>query len=57
VAFRRDGEDRAVQPGMSVQADVTTDRRRVIEFFLSPVVKYMDAGLKSDETSTVTHVV
>jgi hypothetical protein len=31
---------------MTVQADITTDRRRVIEFFLSPVVKYMDEGLK-----------
>jgi hemolysin D len=44
--FVVDGEVRPVQSGMTVQADITTDRRRVIEFFLSPVVKYMDEGLK-----------
>jgi hemolysin D len=35
-----------LQAGMTVQADIKTDRRRVIEFFLSPVVKYMDEGMK-----------
>jgi hemolysin D len=45
-AFQIRGDNRAVQSGMTVQADITTDRRRVIEFFLSPVMKYMDEGLK-----------
>jgi hemolysin D len=40
----RDGW-RPVQSGMTVQADITTDHRRVIDFFLSPVVKYLDEGL------------
>jgi hemolysin D len=31
---------------MTVHADITTDKRRVIEFFLSPVVKYLDEGMK-----------
>jgi hemolysin D len=44
--FRVAGEWRPAQSGMTVQADITTDRRRVIEFFLSPVVKYLDEGLK-----------
>jgi hemolysin D len=44
--FIVNGQPRSVQSGMTVQADITTDRRRVIEFFLSPVVKYMDEGLK-----------
>lgn len=44
--FRVAGTLHPVQPGMTVQADITTDRRRVIEFFLSPVVKYLDEGLK-----------
>jgi membrane fusion protein, hemolysin D len=35
-----------VGSGMTVQADITTDRRRVIDFFLSPVVKYLDEGMK-----------
>jgi hemolysin D len=45
-AFRIGGEQRAIQPGMTVQADIVTDRRRVIEFFLSPVTKYMAEGLR-----------
>jgi hemolysin D len=44
--FVVDGEPRPVQSGMTVQADITTDWRRVIEFFLSPVVKYLDEGVK-----------
>jgi hemolysin D len=43
--FRVAGEIRPVQAGMTVQVDITTDRRRVIDFFLSPVVKYLDEGL------------
>jgi hypothetical protein len=34
-----------IQPGMTVQANITTDSRRVIEFLLSAVVKYMDVKI------------
>ena len=44
--FVVDGEPRPVVSGMTVQADITTDRRRVMDFFLSPVVKYLDEGMK-----------
>ena len=44
--FRVNGETRPLQAGMTVQADITTDKRRVIDFFLSPVIKYLDEGLK-----------
>jgi hemolysin D len=44
--FVVDGAARLIQSGMTVQADIVTDRRRVIDFFLSPVVKYLDEGLK-----------
>ena len=44
--FVVDGESRPVLSGMTVQADIMTDRRRVIDFFLSPVVKYLDEGMK-----------
>ena len=44
--FVVNGEPRPVVSGMTVQADITTDRRRVIDFFLSPVVKYLDEGMK-----------
>lgn len=37
-----DGKPAALQAGMTVQADIATDRRRVIEFLLSPVIKYLD---------------
>ena len=35
-----------IQAGMTVQADITTDHRRIIDFFLSPMIKYLDEGLK-----------
>ena len=44
--LRINGESRAVQSDMTVQADIVTDRRRVIEFFLSPVVRYLREGLQ-----------
>lgn len=44
--FVVEAESRPVVSGMTVQADITTDRRRVIDFFLSPVVKYLDEGMK-----------
>jgi hemolysin D len=44
--FIVDGAERPIQSGMTVQADIVTDRRRVIDFFLSPVTKYLDEGLK-----------
>lgn len=41
-----DGRDVPLSAGMTVKADITTDNRRIIEFFLSPIVKYLDEGLK-----------
>ena len=46
TTFIVDGKDTPIQAGMTVQADIVTDHRRVIEFFLSPVTKYLDEGLK-----------
>lgn len=40
------GKPAILQAGMTAQADIKTDRRRVIEFFLAPVIKYMDEGMK-----------
>lgn len=45
-AFMVNGQRRSVEPGMTVQADILTGRRRVIDFFLSPVVKYLNEGLR-----------
>jgi hemolysin D len=44
--FVVEGEPRSIGAGMTVQADITMDLRRVIDFFLSPVVKYLDEGMK-----------
>lgn len=46
TSFAVNGEKTPIQAGMTLQADVITDHRRVIEFFLSPVVKYLDEGMK-----------
>lgn len=34
-----------VSPGMAVSVEVKTNKRRIIEFFLSPIVKYADESL------------
>ncbi len=42
----KDGSVYPVKPGMSVMAEINVGKRRVIEFFLFPVIKYLDEGLK-----------
>lgn len=39
------GSIQSTSSGMTVQADIKTDRRRVIQFFLAPVLKYIDVGM------------
>lgn len=40
------GQRVALSPGMSVTAEVKTDQRRVIEYFLSPLQQHMDESLR-----------
>ncbi len=40
-----DGEIKRLEIGMSVIAEVKTGKRRVIELFIYPIIKYMDEGL------------
>jgi hemolysin D len=40
-----DGRDVAVSPGMAVTVEIKTGKRRIIEFFLSPIVKYAKESL------------
>jgi len=35
----------SIQPGMSVTAELKVGKRRVIEFFIYPLIKYFDEGL------------
>ncbi len=40
-----DGKDVPLSPGMAVSVEVKTGKRRIIEFFLSPIIKYANEGL------------
>ena len=40
-----EGEIKRLEIGMSVIAEVKTGKRRVIELFIYPIIKYMDEGL------------
>jgi hemolysin D len=42
----KNGDVYKVKPGMTVTAEVNVSKRRVIEFFLFPVIRYLDEGLK-----------
>ena len=40
------GTLRPMAVGMTVQADIVTDSRRIVEFFLAPIMKHWDEGMK-----------
>ena len=40
------GKDISLIPGMAVTAEVKTGRRRIIEFFLSPLVRAKNEGIR-----------
>ncbi|QKF65212.1 HlyD family type I secretion periplasmic adaptor subunit [Campylobacter corcagiensis] len=40
-----EGELKDIEPGMSVTAEIKTGKRRVIELFIYPLIKYLDEGL------------
>jgi hemolysin D len=40
-----DGEKLPINAGMSVSAEMKVGKRRVIEFFVYPIVKYLDEGM------------
>ena len=40
-----EGKDISISPGMAVTAEIKTGKRRVIEFFISPFIKYVDESL------------
>jgi hemolysin D len=46
VLKTKNGDTHKVKPGMSVLAEVNVGRRRVVEFFLFPLIRYLDEGLK-----------
>jgi hemolysin D len=40
-----DGTKHPMSAGMTVTVDIRTGRRRVLDFFLDPVIKYINNGL------------
>jgi len=42
----KDGTVFPLRPGMAVTTEINVGKRRVIEFFLFPIIKYLDEGLK-----------
>lgn len=41
-----DGQTIALSPSMSALAEVKTDQRRIIDFFISPVLRYRDGAFR-----------
>ena len=44
--IKADGQVIRLKPGMSVTAEIKTGKRRVIEYLLSPVMKYLDESMR-----------
>ncbi|MDZ4379980.1 MAG: HlyD family efflux transporter periplasmic adaptor subunit [Parvibaculum sp.] len=46
MTIRADGEDMLLTPGMSVTVEVKTGKRRVIEYILTPLLRYRDEAIR-----------
>jgi hemolysin D len=44
---RIEGVDTAVTTGMSLTAEVNLGKRRIIDFFIYPLIKYLDEGISA----------
>lgn len=40
-----EGKDEEIRTGMSLNAEINVGKRRIIEFFIYPLIKYLDEGL------------
>ncbi len=45
VFLHVEGEDRYLMPGMSATAELKVGKRRIIEFFIYPLIKYFNEGI------------
>lgn len=43
--FKIEGQPLSISSGMSLTAEIKTGKRRIIEFFIYPLIKYLDEGL------------
>ena len=46
TAVMVEGKKVPVTSGMSLTAEIKVGKRRVIEFFIYPIIKYLDEGIK-----------
>ena len=40
-----EGKNEEIRTGMSLNAEINVGKRRIIEFFIYPLIKYLDEGL------------
>ena len=40
-----EGKDENIRTGMTLTAEVNVGKRRIIEFFIYPLIKYLDEGM------------
>lgn len=40
-----DGQEKKIEPGMNITAEIKVSKRRVIELFIYPIIRYLDEGL------------
>jgi hemolysin D len=45
LSLEVDGKERNIEPGMSVTVEIKTGKRRIIEFFIYPIIRYLDEGM------------
>jgi hemolysin D len=45
TCLKVEGEEKEIATGMGVTAEIKVGRRRIIEFFIYPLIKYLDEGI------------
>ena len=43
--FKIDGREEKIATGMTLNAEINIGKRRIIEFFIYPLIKYLDEGM------------
>ncbi|MDR1614331.1 MAG: HlyD family type I secretion periplasmic adaptor subunit [Campylobacteraceae bacterium] len=45
LSLEVDGKERSLESGMSVTVEIKVGKRRIIEFFIYPIIRYLDEGM------------
>ena len=46
ISLLVDGRETEIKTGMGVTAEIKVGKRRIIEFFIYPLIRYLDEGIK-----------